>query len=146
MVTIPSAKGHFHGMIHLSNLHCRRIQNYTAFKITTPSCLNEDVDSKCFHVSSHTGCFLLNSVSEFSKLQCSTLELLFCLTPSALSLHLRYLTSVHRGFSFSPPARFSPGTIGALLFPAAFHPPHKSTVFEAAFGLMTMLKTSLCEA
>lgn len=53
---------------------------------------------------------------------------------------------MQRGFSFSPPARFSPGAIGALLFPAAFHAPQKSTIFEPAFGLMAMLKTSLCEA
>lgn len=115
VVTVPSAKGHFHGMIHLSNLHCRRIQIYTSFKILTPSCLSEGADLKrcpSLHVSSHTGCPLLNSVSVFSKLQfCTTLALLFCLTPSEM----------HRGFFSSPPARFSPGATGASLFPAAFH-------------------------
>lgn len=81
----------------------------------------------------------------FSKLQCyTTLALLFCLAPSVLSLHLRYLTSVYRGFGFSAPASFSPGAIGALLFPAAFHAPQKGTVFEPAFGLIA--KPSLCEA
>lgn len=53
---------------------------------------------------------------------------------------------MQRGLGFSPPARFSPGAIGALFFPAAFHAPQKSTIFEPAFGLMAMLKTSLCEA
>lgn len=150
VATSPSSKGHFNGMIHLSNFRCRRIQTYTGFKMLTASCLSENVDLQCspsLDVSSHIGYFFLNSVSLFSKPQCSTtLELLFCLTPSVLSLHLRHLTSVYRGFCFSPPARFSPGTIGALLFPAAFHAPQKSSVFEPAFGLMAMLKTSLCEA
>lgn len=62
-----------------------RIQTYTGF---TPPCLSEEVDLKCcpsLDVSSHIGGFFLSSVSLFSKLQChTTLELLFCLTPSVL--------------------------------------------------------------
>lgn len=118
-------------------------QNYTGFKIFAPAFLFGWRYS--LHVSFpwllQSYCCSLNSVSLFSNLQSYiTFPLLFCLIPSVLLLQLRYLTSVYRGFGFSSPASFSPGAVGASLFPAALHASQKNANFEPAFGLMAMLK------
>lgn len=61
---------------------------------------------------------LLNSVSLFCNCQTyTTLLLLFFLIPLVLWLQLRHLTSACRRFGFSPPARFSPGTVGCFVLP-----------------------------